>query len=180
MDFISKEDREEIAKMMVMSPQQMIDSINKATEELLTEVMYQRPFGFLQLIKRGLVDILTLTDANGEEYGAIFPYQNLYLAAARDSKTPKDYRIRFNEKTEMYECWTVNPDINTEGETVWIPEMIACLNIGQLLSCSFAGMGLDPCGEPKVAIYLEQVSCDFDHANIEMTNYVKEETDNEN
>lgn len=171
--------RDEIIEMMRTSPEGAFDAINMALSKVISELMGEQPFKFYQLLKRGLVDMLTLTDADGNEYGALFPYQNLYLAEARNSKHPKDYRIIFNEKTEMYECWTVNPDVNTEDETVWIPEMVTCLNIGQLMSCNFVGMGLDPCGEPKIAIYLEQVSCDFDRANIEMTTNRKENT-NEN
>lgn len=172
--------RDEIIGLMRTSPEDAYDAIHMALSKVISELMGEQPFKFYQLLKRGLVDMLTLTDADGNEYGALFPYQNLYLAEARNSKHPKDYRIIFNEKTEMYECWTVNPDVNTEGETVWIPEMVTCLNIGQLMSCNFVGMGLDPCGEPKIAIYLEQVSCDFDRANIEMTSNRKENTTDEN
>lgn len=177
---IMDSNRDEILEMMRMSPEGAFDAINRAMSKTIDGLMNEQPFRFYQLLRRGLVDMLTLTDADGNEYGALFPYQNLYLAEARNSKHPKDYRIHFNEKTEMYECWTVNPDFNTDGETVWIPEMVTCLNIGQLLSCIFAGMGLDPCGEPKIAIYLEQVPCDYDRANIEMTSNRKENTTDEN
>lgn len=169
--------RDEIIEMMRISPEGAFDAIDMALHNVVSKLLSEQPLKFYQLLKRGLIDMLTLTDADDNEYGALFPYQNLYLAEAKNSKRPKDYRLRFNEKTEMYECWTVNPDVNTEGETVWIPEMVTCLNIGQLFSCDFVGMGLDPCGEPKIAIYLEQVSCDFDRANIEMTINRKENTD---
>ena len=172
--------RDEILELMRMSPEGAFDAINTALSEVIGELVDKQPLKFYHFIKRGLVNMLTLTDADDNEYGALFPYQNLYLAEAKNSKHPKDYRLCFNEKTEMYECWTVNPDVNTEGETVWIPEMVTCLNIGQLLCCDFVGMGLDPCGEPKIAIYLEQVPCDFDHANIEMTTNRKENTDGNN
>lgn len=171
--------RDEIIEMMRMSPEGAFDAINMALSKIINGLMNDQPLKFYQFFERGLIDALTLTDADGNEYGALFPYHNLYLAEGKNSKHPKDYRLRFNEKTEMYECWTVNPDVNTEGETVWIPEMVSCLNIGQLLSCNFVGMGLDPCGEPKIAIYLEQVSCDFDRLNIEMTTR-KENTDENN
>ena len=171
--------RDEIIELMRMSPEGAFDAINMAFSKIISELMGE-PLKFYQFFQKGLIDVLTLTDADGNQYGAVFPYQNLYLAEAKNSKRPKDYRIRFNEKTEMYECWTVNPDVNTEGETVWIPEMVTCLNIGQLLCCNFVGMGLDPCGEPKIAIYLEQVPCDYDHTNIQMTTNRKENTTNEN
>lgn len=171
--------RNEIIELMRMSPEGAFDAINTAFSNIISELMGE-PLKFYQFFQKGLIDVLTLRDADGNEYGALFPYQNLYLAEARNSKHPKDYRIRFNEKTEMYECWTVNPDVNTEGETVWIPEMVSCLNIGQLLCCNFVGMGLDPCGEPKIAIYLEQVPCDYDHVNIEMTTTNGKENTDEN
>lgn len=167
---IFNEHRDDILELMAMDHEAALDAIDIAIEQVVDHLINHQPFQLTQFLKRELIDMLKLADENGNEYAALFPYQNLYLDDARTSKTPKDFRLYYNEETDRYESYTTTPITNEHGcVTGYEKQTVAKLNLGQVFACIITGFGIDPCGENKVAIYLKPIKSAFDHMDIQMS-----------
>jgi len=145
---------------------QMLNSPNAqyaAIEQAVADFMTKQPIKLHAIITRGMVDIITQIDSDGNEYGMYLPYHNLYLDGAKTSNHPKTFRIYWNHDTEMYETYNDLPFENDDGTIKWERITETQMNIGQLLSADVTSIGIDPCGENKVAIFIKQVPCEFDN-----------------
>lgn len=139
-------------------------------EEAVENFYLNQPVNFTMLVTRGIIDYYRLIDTNSEgeevDYGIIFPNHNLYLAEAKGSKTPKDFRLYWDDASETY-CSYTEEKTKHGDDIMYETKLLHQLNIGQLLSAVVVSIGPDPCGEPRTAIYLKQVPCQFDHPIIQ-------------